>query len=126
MVEIVVDAVEPEGQDGPVRCPNCGRENERMRYCRHVRWTFDQGGPIEFARFALETSPYTRARGYSTPDVDKALVADNADWIVDQVMLHFDAGDGYVFGELGNLDNFARIVWNHLHPEPERSPLLRH
>ena len=38
----------------PVRCLICGSMNEPMRYCRHVRWTFDQGDPLDFARFAIE------------------------------------------------------------------------
>ncbi len=109
----------------PVRCPICAQPNEPMRYCRHVRWTFDQGGPLEFARFALETSPYTHARGHSSRDIPKAWWEEKGDWLVDKVLLHFDAADGYVFGELSDLDLLARDMWREFQPEPERPQMQR-
>ena len=56
------------GTDAPitVRCTICAQDNVPGRLCRHVRWTFDQGDPLDFARFALETSPYVQARGFSS------------------------------------------------------------
>ncbi len=62
----IVDQVEgPEQQprDTPVRCPICGRDNQPGAHCPHVRWTFDQGDPLDFARFAMETSRYRHPKG---------------------------------------------------------------
>ena len=109
----------------PVRCPICAHPNEPMRFCRHVRWTFDQGDPIEFARFALETSPYVHARGHSAREIGSLWLQQNGEWIVDCVTLHFEATDGYVFGEVSDLDLLARDIWKAFHPEEERPQLHR-
>ena len=109
----------------PVRCPICAHPNEPMRYCRHVRWTFDQGGPIEFARFALETSPYVQARGGKPRDIPKNWWDEKGPWIVDMVMIHLDAFEGYVFGELSDVDMLARDLWRDFHPEPEHPQMQR-
>ena len=113
----------------PVRCPICAQPNEtgagRARLCRHVRWTFDQGGPIDFALFALETSPYVHARGHSAGDIGAAWLEQHGEWIVERVMLHFEATDGLVFGRLADLDLLARDIWREFHPEPERPQLER-
>jgi hypothetical protein len=90
-----------------------------------VRWTFDQGGPIEFARFALETSPYVRARGHKASEIDATWMQLNGDWVVERVLLHFEAVDGFVFGELANLDNLARDIWKRFRPDSERPQLHR-
>jgi hypothetical protein len=109
----------------PVRCPLCAQMNEARRFCKHVRWTFDQGGPIEFTRFALETSPYVRARGHRASDIDAAWFELNGDWVVERVLVHFEAVDGFVFGELSNLDNLARDVWKQFRPDIERPRMQR-
>ncbi|TAK66982.1 MAG: hypothetical protein EPO22_03345 [Dehalococcoidia bacterium] len=110
----------------PVRCVICGSMNETMRYCRHVRWTFDQGDPIDFARFAIETSPYVTARGGKSSDISKKWWALNGAWVVEQVQLHFDAADGYVFGEIADLDLLARDIWKQFRPDPERPAMARY
>jgi len=109
-----------------VQCPVCGRENIPGALCRHVRWTFDQGDPLDFARFALETSPYTDARKLRVRDIDREWWASHGEWIVEQVMWRFDARDGYVFGELADLDLLARDIWKAFAPEPDRAPLPRY
>jgi hypothetical protein len=93
--------------------------------CKHVRWTFDQGGPIEFAQFALETSPYVRARGHKASEISAQWYELHGDWIVEQVLLHFDASDGFVFGELAHLDLLARDIWKQFQPEIERPVMHR-
>ena len=93
---------------------------------RHVRWTFDQGGPLDFAHFALETSPYVRARGASVRDIPKQWWDEHTDWVIDQVLLHFDANDGYVFGAVADVDLLARDVWKEFHPDPIRPELARY
>lgn len=108
-----------------VRCPICAQPNEARRLCRHVRWTFDQGGPIDFASFALETSPYVQARGHSASDIPQSWFALRGDWIIDCVLLHFEAIDGFVFGEVADVDLLARDIWREFHPEPERAQLER-
>ncbi len=101
----------------PVRCRICGRDNLPMQYCRHVRWTFDQGDPIDFTRFALETSPYTHRRGFKSNEIPANWWAMNGEWIVDEVLLRFDVNEGYVFGEIVDLDNLARDVWKAFRPD---------
>lgn len=118
-----------EGRDGSppdgVRCPLCGQQNAAMRFCPHVRWTFDQGDPLEFARFAVETSPYVRARGGRPFEITEEWWLAHGEWIVDEVLLHFDASDGYVFGEVAHLDLLARDVWKAFKPEAGRPEIAR-
>ncbi len=121
----IVDQVENREAAQNVRCPICAYPNARMDYCRHVRWTFDQGDPIDFARFALETSPYPTARRFSLRDISQHWWDENVEWVVDQVMLHFDAADGYVFGHLADLDLLARDVWKAVRPDPVRPQMVR-
>jgi hypothetical protein len=121
--ELIVEKAAPT--DAAVRCPICAAPNEPARLCRHVRWTFDQGGPIEFASFALETSPYVRARGHRASEIGADWLAAHGDWIVECVLLNFDANDGYVFGDVSHLDLLARDIWREFHPEAERPQLDR-
>jgi hypothetical protein len=110
---------------GPVRCPICAQVNEPSRLCRHVRWTFDQGGPIDFAVFALETSPYVRARGHKASEISQVWLQMHGEWIVERVITHFDASDGYVFGDLAHLDLLARDIWKEFRPDSERPQMHR-
>ncbi len=109
----------------PVRCLICGAMNEPMRYCRHVRWTFDQGDPLDFARFAVETSPYVTARGGKASGIPKTWWALNGPWVVEQVQRRFDAIDGYVFGEIADLDLLARDIWKRFRPDPVAPEMRR-
>lgn len=124
-MERTVQRLEGREAGDAARCPICGQANASMRYCRHVRWTFDQGDPLDFARFAMETSPYTRARGFALRDIPKLWWDENIEWVVDQVMLHFDARDGCVFGDLASLDLLARDVWKQFRPDPVRPQMAR-
>jgi len=108
-----------------VRCVVCGAMNEPMRYCRHVRWTFDQGDPLDFAHFAIETSPYVTARGAKARDIPRQWWTLNGEWVVEQVALRFDAIDGYVFGEIADLDLLARDIWKRFRPDQERPAIPR-
>ncbi len=108
-----------------VRCPICAHPNAPGEHCRHVRWTFDQGDPIDFARFALYASPYTQARGYSVAAVPRSWWDENIEWVVDQVMLHFDAAAGYVFGNVVDLDLLSRDIWKAIHPDAARLDIVR-
>ena len=123
----IVDQVEgtERADDAPVRCPICGVENVRMRYCRHVRWTFDQGDPLAFARFALETSAYRHPRGYTVRDLPEAWWRAHEEWIVERALERFAASDGYVFGELADLDLLTLDIWRAYQPEPERKAIAR-
>lgn len=114
-----------DSPSGPVRCPVCAAPNEPGKLCRHVRWTFDQGGPIEFAQFAMETSPYIRARGHRASEIDGQWLEAHGEWIVDRVVTHFEASQGYVFGELVHLDLLAREIWKEFRPEHERPQMQR-
>lgn len=95
-----------------VRCPICGMLFRlAAEHARHIRWTFDQGSPIAFAQFALETSPYLRGIGAQPRTIPDAWWESHGDWVVDRVLLHFDARDGYVFGDVAQLDRLARDIW---------------
>jgi hypothetical protein len=122
MGTIVTNATET---GAPVRCPICAHPNEVGRMCRHVRWTFDQGDPLDFARFAIETSPYIQARGHSSREIPKMWWDEKGDWVFEKVLLHFDASDGFVFGEMKDVDLLARDVWREFNPEPERPQMQR-
>ena len=125
MGNLVDDAMNGAEVAEPIRCPICAHRNERTNYCRHVRWTFDQGDPLDFARFALETSPYSQARGYKSGSIPKTWWMEHGEWVVECVLLHFDASDGLVFGELSDLDLLARDVLREFSPEPQRAQLQR-
>jgi len=111
--------------DAPVLCPICSQPNQAARLCRHVRWIFDLGGPVDFACFALETSPYVRARGHSASDIGAAWLDQHAAWIIDRVMFRFKASDGFVFGRPGDLDLLAHDIWKEFHPDPQRPQFHR-
>lgn len=113
-----------EGPDGnansdeqPVRCPFCGRGNISTRRCRHVRWTFDLGGPIEFAQHAVEVSPYTSGRGYSLAEIPDPWWNIHGEKVLELIDLHFGVDEGFVFGDLVDLDILARDIWRIIHPE---------
>lgn len=125
MGNLVDKALDASECTGPVRCPICAHGNESLNYCRHVRWTFDQGDPLDFARFALETSPYSQARGHKARDIPKVWWMAHGEWVVDCVLLHFEATDGFVFGELSDVDLLARDIWREFSPEPERAQVQR-
>jgi hypothetical protein len=122
---ITHDEEAPPVPAGPVRCPFCAHPNEPGRMCRHVRWTFEQGGPIEFACFAIETSPYTQARGHSAREINSFWLQERGEWIIERVLHHFEATDGFVFGQLSDVDLLARDIWREFHPEPERPRMDR-
>ena len=121
----IVKKDERQGIAPTARCPICAHANAPMQYCRHVRWTFDQGDPMDFAHFAMETSPYTKARGFSLSSVPQRWWDEHVEWVVDQVMQHFDAVDGYVCGEVADLDLLARDVWRAIRPDAVRPQMAR-
>jgi hypothetical protein len=116
----IIETVEGGAPSGAV-CPLCQHHNRPRAVCKHVRWTFDQGGPLEFARFAMEASPYLAGRGHRLSEIPHVWWSEHADWIVEQVMTVFDVGDGFVFGELAYLDDLTREVWKKFRPDPVRS-----
>ena len=122
----VLDQLNSREEPPPeVRCPVCGAGNAQLRYCRHVRWTFDQGDPVDFARFALETSQYQHPRGLRSRDIPREWWQEHGDFIVERVLQRFHAEDGFVFGELADLDLLTLDIWRSYTPEPERPPMRR-
>ena len=121
----IVDQVSGAEDAPPVRCPVCGVSNLPGSLCRHVRWTFDQGDPIDFARYALETSPYVRNRGGRPSDIPGIWWKQHGEWVIEQVLLHFEADGCYVFGEVGDLDWLTRDIWKEFRPEPAPHPIPR-
>lgn len=120
-----LEGKDPDDSGAGVRCPLCTRTSEPGRHCRHVRWTFEQGGPLDFARAALLGSPYTRLKGYRAADIPPNWWFERGDQIVDLVLLHFDATEGFVFGELAHLDLLARDLWREFRPEPASVAVAR-
>jgi len=114
-----------ENAAAPVRCAVCGVSNTLGDTCRHVRWQFDQGDPVEFARCALEVSPYVSNRGGRTTDIPHSWWLSNGDAIVDLVLLHFAVAEPFVFGELSDLDLLSRDVWKLFKPEAARPAIHR-
>jgi hypothetical protein len=108
-----------------VPCPICGTPNKTGITCPHQRWTFNRGGPLDFARFALETSPYIRNGGHDARQITTAWLEAHGDWIVDRVLSRLQAIDGYVFGELNDIDHIARDIWKAFSPDPNRPALQR-
>jgi hypothetical protein len=123
IVDQVSQSDRPDG--GAVRCPICAVPNVSGRFCRHVRWTFDQGDPVSFARFALETSAYRHPRGYRPRDIRSLWWSEHGEWVVERVLDRFAAIDGYVFGEPADLDLLALDVWRAFEPEPARPAIDR-
>jgi hypothetical protein len=121
----ILDQVEGKDSGCAVRCPLCGAGNTPDNRCKHVRWTFDQGDALDFTQFALETSPYTANRGLRTRDIPKLWWEEHAGWLFDQLSLRFDISDGFVFGEIAELDLLARDVWKQFRPEPVRPAIPR-
>ena len=123
----IVDQMEGPSSDGetPVRCPLCGRGNTTTDRCRHVRWTFAQGDPLDFARHALEASPFTSGRGYSIVEIPAQWWPLHGERLIELIDLHFGVHDGFVFGELVDIDVFARDVWRIARPEPIPAGLVR-
>lgn len=121
----LTDQINGASGSGAVTCRFCLRENTTGAYCKHVRWTFDQGDPIDFARFALETSPYVRARGRKPSEIPEFWWNERGEWVVDHVLELFEAYDGYVFGEIALLDVLARHIWKAYSPDPEPVSTMR-
>lgn len=123
----ILDQVEGKAQVAAlaVRCPVCAQANTAAATCRHVRWTFDRGGPLQFAKHALSVSPVTFARGNNVSDIPAAWWDANGDWLMEQLAMRFDACEGFVFGELGDIDLLAKDVWSRFQPEAPRAGMTR-
>jgi hypothetical protein len=80
---------------------------------------------LDFARFALETSPYICQRGHKASEVTTDWMEASGDWITERVTTHFEASEGYVFGELVHLDLLAREIWKEFRPDAERPQMQR-
>ncbi len=109
---------------GAVQCPICGIYLNLPREHHHVRWTFEQGDPLAFARSALKTSPYLASVGGRPGQIPQSWWEENGQWVVDQVLLRFEASEGYVFGELSRLDLLARDIWKKFMSSQPGSDLL--
>lgn len=108
------------------RCTRCGQTNTPGDQCRHVRWTFARGGPLDFARHAVDASPYTAGRGYRASDIPGHWYIENGEYVLEVVARHFEPEAGFVFGDLGDLDLVARDIWRRFRPDPERPAIVRH
>jgi hypothetical protein len=94
------------------------RPHER---CVHLRWTPDRGGPIDFAKFVVQTSPYTERRRQQPGRIPQAWWEQHYDWLLDRIHVRLDVADGYCFGDAADLDGLCMDIWHEFAPEPERS-----
>ena len=103
-----------------VRCPRCGQGVEGKAGCRHLRWTPDRGGPVEFTKYVLETSPYTEGRGFHAGSIPSTWWEPRLDWLLERILIRLDVVDDYCFGDPVDLDLLCLDVWHRFAPEPER------
>jgi hypothetical protein len=107
--------------DERIACPHCGHEIvDRMAGCRHLRWTPDRGGPIDFAMYVVFNSPYTSGRGLRAIDIPTKWWEEQYEWLLDRVSTRLSVVDGYVFGEMVDIDLFCMDIWHRFAPEPAR------
>jgi hypothetical protein len=121
----ILDQVEGAEPATLERCPICGCGNSVGDHCRHVRWAFEQGDPLDFVKFAMQSSPYVRGRGHKWTEIPAAWWQAHAEWIIERIDYRLHIGEGYVFGELVDLDLLARDVWKEFSPDHERAPIAR-
>ena len=121
----ILDQLEGTEPTDTVRCPLCGVGNTAFDHCKHVRWTFDQGDALDFTRFALETSPYTANRGFRVREIPKLWWEEHGDWLIEELELRFGIADGFVFGDIAELDLLARDVWKLFRPDPAVPEIVR-
>lgn len=88
--------------------------------CRRLYWTPQRGGPLDFAKFAIETSPYTKRRGFSVKRIFPTWWESQQDWLLERILRHPDVVHGYCFGEPVDLDRLCMDIWHRHSPEPER------
>jgi hypothetical protein len=112
-------------RNAPARCPVCGHSNSPTDTCKHVRWTFAQGSPIEFARRAVAESPCTERLGRKPSDISRDWWDGHGDRVIELIERRFVPLDGYVFGHIADLDLLSRDVWNEFAPQPERASIQR-
>ncbi len=115
---------DPDRSSG-VHCPICGISYPQAAdHSRHIRWTFQQGDPIDFARFAMTASPYVRGIGARVADVPAEWWQQHGEWVVERVLRHFEAEEGYVFGEVVQLDLLAMEIWKEFSEPADQASLL--
>ncbi len=108
-----------------VSCTRCGREIVDKIGCRHLRWTPERGGPIDFARYVVHTSPYTQARGLKSMTIPQRWWEVHFDWLLERIEAHMDVHEGFVFGETSDLDLLCMDLWHKIAPEPTRAAIDR-
>jgi hypothetical protein len=89
--------------------------------CRHLRWAAEQGGPLDFVRHVLETSPYTEGRGLSASSIPDSWLEAHFDWVLQRIEARVDVEDGYCYSELVDLDLLCMDIWHAFAPEPARA-----
>ncbi len=102
-----------------VRCPRCGEVVEGDDGCRHLRWVPRRGGPIDFAKRVVETSPYTAGRGFIASRLPEEWWESQHDWLLDRIVTRLDVVDGYCFGDPAELDRLCLDIWERFAPQPE-------
>lgn len=102
-----------------VRCPRCRQAVQEGGGCRHLRWVPKLGGPIDFAKFAVRSSPSTERRGFSASSIPAGWWEAHHDWLLERITVRLDVVDGYCFGEPVDMDRLCLDIWHEFAPEPE-------
>ncbi len=104
-----------------VRCPRCGQDAEEGSGCRHLRWAPERGGPIEFAKSVLVSSPCTKGSGFEAASIRREWWESHHEWLLERIMARLDVADGYCFGDPVEIDRLCLDIWHRFAPEPERA-----
>jgi len=103
-----------------VRCPRCGGAANDGVGCRHLRWKPERGGPVEFAKFVVVTSPYTSGRGFVAASIPETWWESEYDWLLERILTRLDVINGHCFGDPIDLDRLCIDIWHEFAPDPER------
>ncbi len=104
----------------PINCPQCGLGVEGTAGCPHLRWTPNRGSPIELAKHVLQSSPYTKGRGFSADSIPESWWEPQQDWLLERIFARLDVVGGFCFGDLVDLDRLCMDIWHAFAPDPER------
>ena len=102
-----------------VRCPRCG-QGVNEGGCRHLRWIPKRGGPADFARYVISTSPYTEGRGFQPKSIPSTWWESEEEWLFERILSRLDVLEGYCFGDPVDLDRLCLDIWHRFAPDPER------
>ena len=103
-----------------VTCPRCQLGVEGTAGCQHLRWTPDRGSPVEFAKHIVQSSPYTKGRGFRPDSIPPSWWETKQDWLLDRILARLDVAGGYCFGDIADIDGLCMDIWHEIAPDADR------